>query len=327
VEIGNPAADPTITLWVNAILLRVGKYAKGVKIKYLEGGNHEFLLTKKAWNSGFTLQHFGNLIITELRNEFPSIGPVKVSIIIDTKKEAQLKQKVEAYVKNRDRLIQEASEDDLKYFYGCTRCSSFSLAHACTVTPERPAQCSKPWYMLKAYAVLAPESTYYPCQLIQKGKCFDPIRGEYEGVNTSTMLRTGGKIRRVYLHSIFDHPISACSCFRNIAFYIPEVDGIAIIDRGYKGVTPGGWTWTALANLVAGRQFKDGVASIGSQYLRSTKFLQADGGYGRIVWMTASLKHYVKDVIPELYRSKIATEFEAVTLEELKIFLKKTESN
>jgi acetyl-CoA decarbonylase/synthase complex subunit beta len=317
VELGNPEAGPAITLWVDAILRRVVKYAKGVKIQ-AGGGSVKLLISKKARGAGFSLEHLGKLIITELRNEFPAIGPLRVNFILDDVEEKQLRSEVDVYLEERRALIESASEDNLDSFYGCTRCRSFSLGHACTVTPDRPAQCSKPWYMLKAYAVLAPGNTYNPCTLIEKGECIDPVKGEYKGVNDSTEERTESRVVRVYLHSIFGYPHTACSCFQNVAYYIPDVDGIAIMDRGYKGNAPGGMTWTKLANMVAGRQYLGGAATIATQYLRSPKFLQADGGYQRVVWMTETLKNFAGDSIPLEYRARIQTEKNATTLDELK---------
>jgi acetyl-CoA decarbonylase/synthase, CODH/ACS complex subunit beta len=77
-------------------------------------------------------------------------------------------------------------------------------------------------------------------------------------------------------------------------------------------------TWTRLANMVAGRQYHDGAATIATQYLRSPRFLQADGGYMRVVWMTETLKRFVGDMIPVKCRSKIFTENDLTTLGELR---------
>ena len=321
VELGNDAVDPPITLWVEAVLRRVINYAKGVKVRSDGNGGLGFSMTREAVDEGFELGHLGNLIQTELRNEFPKIGPIRVSFILDAQKEAALEPGIQSFVDERTRQIKEANEDSLEYFYGCTRCRSFSLAHACTVTPDRPTQCSKPWYQLKANAVLSPNDVYDRCTLVEKGKCIDPIKGEYEGVNASTESRTGGRVNRVFLHSIFGHPHTACSCFQNVVYHIPEMDGLTIMNRGYEGEAPNGITWTKLANLVAGRQYGEGAATIATAYLRSKKFLKADGGYSRVVWMADVLKKTAGNAIPEELIDAIATENEASTLEELKDFL------
>jgi len=56
--------------------------------------------------------------------------------------------------------------------------------------------------------------------------------------------------------------------------------------------------------------------------MRSPKFLQADGGYKRVVWMPKQVKEKVKAFIPKELVDKIATEEDAKTIEELKAFLK-----
>jgi acetyl-CoA decarbonylase/synthase complex subunit beta len=321
VELGNEAVDPPITLWVEGVLRRLINLAKGVKVIAEGGGGVTLKMTREARKAGFTLRHLGNLVQTELRNDFPQIGPVRVSFITDSKEEARLHPRIQAYSNDRSKLIDETTEENLDFFYGCTRCRSFSLGHACTVTPDRPAQCSKPWYQLKANAVLNEGDVYDQCVLVEKGECLNPVRGEYLGVNESTEERTEGRVNRVYLHSIFGSPHTACSCFQNVVYHIPEVDGLAIMNRGFEGEAPGDMTWTKLGNLLAGRQYMGGAATIATAYLRSQKFLQADGGYKRVVWMSEFLKKAAGDAIPSELRESIATENDARTLEELETFL------
>ena len=325
VELGNEAADPPVTLWVEAILRRVINMAKGVKVRKKGGGVMVYELTEQASDAGFTLNHLGELVINGLRNEFGAIGPIEVTFILDGEEEGRLSPEISDYVEERTKIIRETSEDDLDVFYGCVRCRSFALAHACTVTPDRPAQCSKPWYQIKANAVLDPGDIYNGCELVEKGECLDPVKGEYEGVNASTEKRSEGRVGRVFLHSVFDHPHTSCSCFQNVVYHIPEVDGLAIVHRGYEGEAPGGMTWTKLANMVAGRQYREGAAAIATAYLLSRKFLQADGGYARVVWMTENLKRTALRAIPEELRDSIAIESDATTLNGLKAFLKEKE--
>jgi acetyl-CoA decarbonylase/synthase complex subunit beta len=56
--------------------------------------------------------------------------------------------------------------------------------------------------------------------------------------------------------------------------------------------------------------------------MRSPKFLQADGGWKRVVWLPKEVKERVKDFIPVELVDKIATEEEAKTVDDLKAFLK-----
>ncbi len=318
VELGNPAVDDIVTVGVEGTLLRVIKYIRGVQVNLVGGSVESLKVTQKALDSGFKLEHLSKVIRVELRNKFPEIGPIGIKVILDKNEVDALGEQIREYKAVRKNRIDEATDENVDEFYGCMRCASFSLSHACTVSPERPSQCgSSPWWVLKAQALLAPGDVYNKSTIIEKGELLDPVRGEYSGVNEATRLRTNGRVSRVYMHSIFGHPHTACSCFQNIAYYIPELDGIGLMDRGYIGEAPGGWTWTRLANNVAGYQNTDGFATFATQYLSSSKFLQADGGYERVVWMSDKLKSIAGDSIPKDRKKKIATEKEATTLKQL----------
>jgi acetyl-CoA decarbonylase/synthase complex subunit beta len=58
------------------------------------------------------------------------------------------------------------------------------------------------------------------------------------------------------------------------------------------------------------------------EYMRSKKFLSADGGWNRIVWLPKEVKERVKDFIPKDVVDKIATEENATSVDALKSFLK-----
>jgi acetyl-CoA decarbonylase/synthase complex subunit beta len=107
-----------------------------------------------------------------------------------------------------------------------------------------------------------------------------------------------------------------------VAFYIPEVDGFGVVHRGYKDVTVNGLPFSTLADSTAGGRQVDGFHGISIEYMRSQKFLQADGGWKRVVWMPKEVKERVKDFIPAELADKVATEEQAKTIDELKTFLK-----
>ncbi|MBT3283919.1 hypothetical protein HOJ44_06890 [Candidatus Bathyarchaeota archaeon] len=319
VELGNPAIDEIVTMGVEGSLLRVIKYIKGVQVNLVGGSVDSLQISEGAKEKGFEYEHLLKVIQVEMRNKFPLIGPMKISLLLDHVEVEKLGPGIKSFKEERKAHVEGATEESVDAFYGCMRCASFSLSHACTVSPDRPSQCgSSPWWILKAQALLAPGNPYYNCTLIEKGELIDPERGEYSGINKATSERTKGRVERVYLHSIFQHPHTACSCFQNVAYYIPELDGIALVHRNYSGEAPGGWTWSKLANNVAGYQNPDGFTTFATMYLKSSKFFQADGGYDRVVWMTSKLKTIAGDSIPEERSSRIATEKEATKLAELK---------
>ena len=56
--------------------------------------------------------------------------------------------------------------------------------------------------------------------------------------------------------------------------------------------------------------------------MRSPKFLAADGGWNRVVWVPKEVKERIKDFIPKEVVDKIATEEDAQSVDVLKAFLK-----
>jgi acetyl-CoA decarbonylase/synthase complex subunit beta len=162
-----------------------------------------------------------------------------------------------------------------------------------------------------------------PIYAIEKGECLDPVKGEYTGVNESAKKRSMGEINRVYLYSAFGYPHTSCGCFEGIAFYIPEVDGFGIVLRGFRNVTVNGLAFSTMADSTAGGRQVDGFHGISIEYMRSAKFMHADGGYDRIVWMPSDTKERLRPFIPETVYDALATEKDVENLSGLKDFLEK----
>ncbi len=158
---------------------------------------------------------------------------------------------------------------------------------------------------------------------IKKGEVIDAVKGEYSGVNAMTEKKSGGAVDRIFLHSIFEYPHTSCGCFEAIAFYIPEVDGLGVVHRSFKGTTPFGIPFSTMAGQTGGGQQLEGFAGVAIEYVRSPKFFIADGGHDRLVWLPKDLKERFYDDIPEGVRDKIATEEDATDLDSLKAYLEK----
>ena len=103
------------------------------------------------------------------------------------------------------------------------------------------------------------------------------------------------------------------------------MDGLGIVHRGFKDAAVNGLTFSAIADSTAGGRQVDGFHGLSFEYMRSPKFLQADGGWNRIVWMPETAKERVEEFIPKGVVDKIATEKDASTVEELKVFLEEKE--
>jgi acetyl-CoA decarbonylase/synthase complex subunit beta len=147
-------------------------------------------------------------------------------------------------------------------------------------------------------------------------------KGEFSGVNEAAKKRTMGEVTQVWLYTAFDHPHTSCGCFEAVTFYIPEVDGLAVVNRSFKGSTVNGLPFSTIADSAAGGRQIDGFHGMSIEYMRSKKFFAADGGWNRIVWVPKEVKEKVKDFIPKELVDKIATEEDAKTVDELKAFLK-----
>jgi acetyl-CoA decarbonylase/synthase complex subunit beta len=156
---------------------------------------------------------------------------------------------------------------------------------------------------------------------IQKGEVIDEFTGEFEGVNRVVKEKTLGEHSRVQLYTAFNYPHTSCGCFEGVAFYIPEVDGIGIIHRDFRGPAVNGLTFSAMADSTAGGRQIDGFHGISIEYMRSPKFLQVDGGWSRVVWVPSAVKERVKDFIPAELVDKIPTEKDVKDLEGLRAFL------
>ncbi|MGC8961699.1 MAG: CO dehydrogenase/CO-methylating acetyl-CoA synthase complex subunit beta, partial [Candidatus Bathyarchaeia archaeon] len=277
-------------------------------------------ISKEAANSGFKIRNIGDVLYTMYHSTFPRIvEKVQVSIITDPGQVSKMLGEARLSYMERDRKVRELTEEEVEAFYGCTLCQSFAPTHVCVITPERVSLCgATSWLDAKTSYKLDPSG---PNFIVPKGRCLDPIRGEWTGVNETVLSKSHGSTRQVYLHSMFGYPHTSCGCFEAIAFYIPEVDGIGVVHRGFREATVNGMTFSTMAGFCGGGKQVEGFLGVGVNYLRSKKFLMADGGFNRIVWMTGELKEKVRESIPRSLYDKIATERDASTLEGLRKFL------
>ncbi len=258
------------------------------------------------------------------KNEMPFIEKIEALYITDKELvEKLLNEMARPIYGERDARIEKLHDEDVEEFYSCSLCQSFAPTHVCIISPDRPALCGAiTWFDARAAARIDPEGPNRP---VPKGECIDPVSGEYTGVNEFAKQESGGSVERVKLHSFFDAPHTSCGCFEVIGFYMPEVDGIGLVHRGYPHPAPNGLPFSTMAGQTGGGKQTVGFLGLGMAYLRSKKFLQADGGWYRVVWMPKELKEKVLKYIPEDVRDKIATEEDAKTIDELKEFLKKVD--
>ncbi|MFQ6084881.1 MAG: acetyl-CoA decarbonylase/synthase complex subunit alpha/beta [Candidatus Bathyarchaeia archaeon] len=282
-------------------------------------------ISKDAAKKGFKLRHLGDLIYAGLKDRFGDIAErVQVTVISDQAKVEEALAEARPVFTERDERLLGLTEEDVADFYGCTLCQSFAPTHVCIITPERISLCGAiSWLDAKAAHKLDPAG---PNFIVLKGKPLDPVKGEYEEVNKAVKEKSHGATEKIFLHSIFGFPQTSCGCFEAIAFYIPEVDGIGIVNREYRDVSVNGMTFSTMAGVAGGGKQIDGMLGIGKNYVVSKKFLQADGGLKRLVWMPKALKDELRDRVPEELKDvfeRIATEEDAKDIAQLKEYLLK----
>ncbi len=278
-------------------------------------------LNKKSFKKGLNSFNYIGKVLTKLyKSELPFIEKIQITFMTDLDKVREMWKEAVSIYEARDAKARGMKDEEVDTFYGCTLCQSFAPTHVCVITPQRYSNCgSISWFDGRASARVDPKG---PVFAIEKGELIDPEKGEYSGINEVVKKKSLGGVNRVWLYTGFGYPHTSCGCFEAVAFYIPEVDGFGIVDRGFKDVTVNGLPFSTLADSTAGGRQIDGFHGVSIEYMRSPKFLQVDGGWNRIVWMPASVKERVKDFIPKEVVDKIATEKDAKTVDELKAFLK-----
>jgi len=277
-------------------------------------------LNKDSYAKGLnSLVEIGKILIFLYTSELDVIEKISVTFITDEKKIAEFLPGAREVYAARDKRARGLKEENVEEFYTCALCQSFAPTHICIVTPERIANCGAiSWFDGKAAYKLDPEG---PVQEVKKGECLDPVRGEYAGCNQVAAEKSMGSYTRVYLHSAFAYPHTSCGCFQAICFYIPEVDALGIVHRDFAGETVVGTSFSTMAGEASGGRQIEGYLGLALEYLRSPKFLQAEGGWKRIVWMPQIIKDLYKDACPADLYDKIATENDAKNTDELVEFL------
>jgi acetyl-CoA synthase len=102
-----------------------------------------------------------------------------------------------------------------------------------------------------------------------------------------------------------------------------------VVSREDTSMTPAGMTFSTLAGIAGGGMQTPGVMGVGKFYLISPKFIAAEGGFKRVVWMSSVLKESMADEMqavaaregdPDLI-NKIADERNVTSVDELLAWL------
>jgi len=320
IEVAGPKLEPELE---GVIERRIHAYSN-----FIEGFMHLnqrydiwLRLSKKSFQKGLnSFEYIGKVLQRLFKSELPIIEKMQITFITNPEKVKELYSEALQIYEARDARARGLKDEEVDKFYGCVLCQSFAPSHVCVITPQRYSNCGAiSWFDGRAAASIDPKG---PVFTIERGELLDPSSGEFSGVNEAVKKKSLGEISRVCLYTAFGHPHTSCGCFEGVAFYIPEVDGFGIVHRGHKDLTVNGLAFSTIADSTAGGRQVDGFHGLSIEYMRSPKFLQADGGWKRIVWMPKEVRERVKNFVPAELVDKIATEEEAKTVDELKTFLK-----
>lgn len=285
-------------------------------------------ISNAATDKGFGLESFGKILHARFHEDFGAIvDKVQVTIVTEPLLHAEWLENARVAYDYRNKRLADLTDDKVEEFYSCTLCQSFAPNHVCVVSPERLGLCGAyNWLDCKASFSINPTG---PNQPIKLGREIDFSKGYWEGTNDYAKIGSHGAVQEVSMYSIMENPMTACGCFECIVMLIPEANGVMVVSREDTSMTPAGMTFSTLAGIAGGGLQTPGVMGVGKFYLISPKFISADGGFKRVVWLSSVLKASMADELkavcerqgdPDLLE-RIADERNVTTVDELMAWL------
>ena len=249
---------------------------------------------KEAYGSGFRLRHLGVLLHAKIHEAFSRIVD-KVAVEIYTREEDinRILPQAQAVYRQREERVANLTDEAVEEFYSCALCQSFAPNHVCIVKPERPGLCGA-YTWLDAKAAHEIDKTG-PNQPVKKGEPLNAVKGEWKGVNEFVRGASNQTVDRFEAYSIMEFPETSCGCFECIVAIVPEANGFLVVNREYQGLTPVGMSFSTLAGAVGGGNQSPGFMGVGRKYIVSRKFIPADGGLKRVVWMPSELREALRE--------------------------------
>ncbi len=271
-------------------------------LNYMEGVMHtgqrnqvRVRVNNAAFEAGLSLKHFAEVLYVMIMDEFDAVvDKCQITLITDAVEAAKFRDEVAIpRYAARDARLESLTDESVDRYYTCILCQSFAPAHCCVVTPERLGLCGAvSWLDAKATNELDPNG---PCQPIFKEGCIDERTGRFESVDKMIKSATHGAVETVTLYSILEDPMTSCGCFECICGIEPMSNGFIVVNREYSGMTPAGMTFGELASCTGGGVQTPGYMGHGRHFISSKKFISAEGGIERIVWMPKELKDDVAE--------------------------------
>lgn len=249
---------------------------------------------KNAVQKGFRIADIGRILHANFHNHYGAIiDKVQVTFYTEPKKVAELIEQARQVYKERNERIAGMTDESVNIYYSCTLCQSFAPTHVCVINPERVGLCGAySWLDCKAAYEINPNGANQP---IVKGTCLEATKGEWQGVNDFVYKNSQQAIQRFTVYSVMDSPMTTCGCCECVMSIVPEANGVMVVSRDDYGNTPAGMTFTQLMGVMGGGNQTPGMMGLGKTYIASKKFISADGGIKRLVWLSKNLKEEFAD--------------------------------
>ncbi len=255
-------------------------------------------VSNASFDAGFRAKHIGEVLYAKIKSEYDTVvDKCQVRIYTDPEKVKELRAEANHTFDQRDERLKTMTDESVDVFYTCILCQAFSPSHVCIVTPERLGLCGAvSWLDAKATNELDPNG---PCQIVPKSRMIDERTGRYEDVNEAVNKYSHGALEQVTLYSIMEDPMTSCGCFECICGIEPLSNGVVIVNREHVGMTPMGMSFSELASMTGGGVQTPGFMGHGKHFIASKKFIKAEGGLARIVWLPKALKEQIAERLDE----------------------------
>jgi acetyl-CoA synthase len=264
---------------------------------------------KNAKELGFKIKDIGEILIAKFKSDYPAIiDRVQVTIVTDKDVIEEKIKLATAKYSARDARLKGLTDEAVETWYTCTLCQSFAPNHVCIVTPEHVGLCGAvSWLDAKASNEITPTG---PNQPVTKGDCIDPVKGQWQNLNEFFYTGSNRTIDKVNFYTMMEDPMTSCGCFEAIMAILPLCNGVMVTTREHSGETPCGMNFSALAGTCGGGVQTPGFMGMGRRYLCSAKFIPADGGLARVVWMPKELKEFLgQDLVDAAVAAGLGADF------------------
>lgn len=287
--------------------------------------------SRRAIENGFRFHQLGEILHARLHNEFGNILS-RVQITITTKPDQvqTIQERAQRIYHQRDQRLNSLPDETVDTFYTCNLCQTIAAGHLCVISPERPGTCGAvDWMDARAAVSIRPVGSN---KAVEKSGLLDARLGQWESVNQIVAQESGGALSAYSLYSLMQDPGSACGDFECITAMLPLSNGVMVVERNYEGMTPSGMDWSMLYEIVGMGTPVPGFMGHSKRALQREKFIAAEGGRQRIVWMNHALREQLRPVLEAFgnlagipgFVDMIATEQNAMSEDEILAYLEET---